>query len=662
SVVIHASDGVEAINVLACDYVVFMHMKLFQEQYVLFGYDKANPLHMPARLTLYSAARIVYEYDNHKYFNGLNIREFSEAVKIDIYSKDFNKGSYIPRINTWDINTKLKTYLESINAPDNEIQDILELIKPCNDRLLHKIDIEWKSRDLFKGLPNTKRVDLIKRIVNCPDTDVLKMIESFASLSKILFNNPDLDQKGGYRYDQGNHISKVVFGVSIESDRVSTVIFPLMTRAIQLEISDFEAIGLEQEINPEELILLKNHIFKTIEQFLRDYGDISSGGSKKFKDPLLNKLLYKAIEKMHIATAIHKNDNFLSHKVGAEVLNILTGYFPVKNMFQQDSINEAINSLYDFIKDALYRGKRSTYPSMKEMQIYYDAIKSLDDLSQGLDFVQTIWRINARSNTYSKLWSDSKYKAWNVITQLQDLFGTELLSFESLDELIFDKKTGKFISHHIDPDGKASLALYDQILTNADYHNTYATMPIASQKILKEGVRKLIQMGIDGKGSGRNGYINEDDIRKVFYGEVFSVRSRKTGADEINIPILSEYIIDSTGRKTLVSNPGLWDYHFSDVDFNQKLTDFNDKIERFRDTVQQTGSQKQAYMAMLSFKYQIALTRFYNDAGEFVNLMKMGSVLKPNDPNYMKLSDFGTYQHLYFTKILYRITIPLDSF
>jgi len=45
-------------------------------------------------------------------------------------------------------------------------------------------------------------------------------------------------------------------------------------------------------------------------------------------------------------------------------------------------------------------------------------------------------------------------------------------------------------------------------------------MPIAQQMVLKEGVRKLIQMGIDGKGSAKNGYINEKDIRAVFAGFV----------------------------------------------------------------------------------------------------------------------------------------------
>ena len=92
------------------------------------------------------------------------------------------------------------------------------------------------------------------------------------------------------------------------------------------------------------------------------------------------------------------------------------------------------------------------------------------------------------------------------------------------------------------------------------------------------------------------------------------------------------------------------------------LVDFNDKIKRFRETLQQTGSQKQAYIAMLSFKYKIALTKFYDDASEFTNFMMLGSLLKPKDPNYLELSIFGNYRHLYFTKLLYKITIPLTKF
>ena len=81
---------------------------------------------------------------------------------------------------------------------------------------------------------------------------------------------------------------------------------------------------------------------------------------------------------------------------------------------------------------------------------------------------------------YSLLFKNPYYKAWNVITQLEDLFGTDPLSFESLDDAIFDrnKATGLFTAHHMDQTKKQSLALYDQILTSIKYNPTYDTMPI----------------------------------------------------------------------------------------------------------------------------------------------------------------------------------------
>ena len=209
---------------------------------------------------------------------------------------------------------------------------------------------------------------------------------------------------------------------------------------------------------------------------------------------------------------------------------------------------------------------------------------------------------------------------------------------------------------------KEDLMLYGQILTNDYYHSTYNTMSVTDQKILKDGVRKLVQMGIDGKGSGKDNYINEDDIRNVFFGKTFAVRSRKTGKNEHSVPILSEYVIDSSGKKTLVGQPGLWDYHFSNVDLRDKLRSFNSKIEVYKKTFQQTNSKKQAFMAFLSFKYQIALTRFYNDATEFANFLNLGSLLKPTDPNYVNLLLFGDRHHFDISKALYRLTIPLYFF
>lgn len=472
-------------------------------------------------------------------------------------------------------------------------------------------------------------------------------------LSKILFNHPN-------EGDGNSYIDRNIFQKARSGYKATKIAFVLITRAHQLSISDFERVGLGQEVNNEVIRLLKEHILDTVEQVLRDYGYIASAGTKLFRNSLINKLNYKAIEKMHVATSIYLDNAYLSFEDVSRFLELpddITSYLTKGRVITEDAIKKSTDIIYGFITNKLYESAYN--PSMKELQIYYDAIDALKTLSRSVDFVKTADKIRKDpSKEYKTLWYDENYKAWNVLTQLQDLFGTEPLSFGSLDDKIFDGKrdTGLFDPHHINPKGKESLALYDQILTDGDYHNTYKTMSEASQRILKEGVRKLIQIGIDEK---RN--INEDDIKKVFYGKVFTVKSRATKTTETNIPILSDYYIDSTGKK-VASSLGLWDYHFSTVDFNTKLGDFNKKIKKFRDTLQQTGSQKEAYMAVLSFKYQIALTRFYDKAGEFANFMKLGAHLKPKDPNYLKLDIFGNYRHLHFTKLLYKLTIPLTSF
>jgi len=621
--------------------------KLFQEQYKLYGHDKLNPVYLPVRLTLCAVARILYEYDDHKYLNSYSIKEFAVKIGLTSYYDKFNDKDYIPEKGAWDLSSKLEAYLKSISAPDNEIQEILRSIKYLNDKLLHKIHIERASQDLFKDFPNTKKVELLRRIVNCPDTDILKMISSIPELSKILFNHPTYDQEGGSCY-----IRKTVFSYA-SSKKVTYMVFSLIARAAQLKISDFKAIGLEQEINQQDLDLLKIHISETIEKFLRDFNLISSEGSKLFKNLAINKLLYKAIEKMHIAAAIRKGDTLLGMSEGSKILNIppYNKYLAKGMTIDQDTISEAISNLYDFINEALYTGIVS---SIYELQYYYDAINALNKLNQRIDLVENIYKRAAKINeiygsSYSNLWYDPTYKAWNVLTQLQDLFGTEPLSFESLDQKIFDKnsRTGLFEPHHMDREHKESLALYDQILTYNRYNPTYDTMSIAQQKILKEGVRKLIQMGIEGKGSAKGGYINADDIRKVFAGQTFDVTSRKTGKKEYNIPILSE---KSKFWQRNREKTGLWDYHFSDIDFKDKLNDFNDKIEVFRKTLKQTSSQKQAYMAVLSFKYGIALTRFYNDASKFASFMFTPSLLTetPLFPLY-----FGDRRYLVISKILF---------
>ncbi|MBD3212465.1 MAG: hypothetical protein GF311_07640, partial [Candidatus Lokiarchaeota archaeon] len=102
---------------------------------------------------------------------------------------------------------------------------------------------------------------------------------------------------------------------------------------------------------------------------------------------------------------------------------------------------------------------------------------------------------------------------------------------------------------------------------------------------------------------------------------LFEVKSRKTGNHESGIPILTTK--DGGGNKI----HGLWDFHFNDVPFNEKLMVFNDKIENYRlalETFKGTSnSGKKAFLEFLkTSKYNNLRSNFYDDAEEFANEMQ----------------------------------------
>ena len=103
---------------------------------------------------------------------------------------------------------------------------------------------------------------------------------------------------------------------------------------------------------------------------------------------------------------------------------------------------------------------------------------------------------------------------------LADLLGTDPLSFESLDDRIFDKNflTGFYARHHKDSANKQSMALYDLILSNSDYHNDYKQISTADQEVLEQGVKRLTQLALDKSDFDGDGKISIEDIRNVFRG------------------------------------------------------------------------------------------------------------------------------------------------
>lgn len=542
----------------------------------------------------------------------------------------------------------------------HHIDIIISQLKPVIDEFVSKIELERQIQDLFEGKPDGPKKVLLSRIVNCPETDVLKRIGKLKDLSKILFNHPKFDQKGGVYYDtRGSYLDERFFHRNVDPNNPTQNpefpriyrVFPILVRASHLTIGDFKEINLE--VSLKEVKVIKKHISDTVYQFLKDYGYIKRQGMRRYNNPILIRQLFDTVESVYLAAAIYENDNFITIDKASRALRmshqLTTHLVEGLNMNPTKTFNVLSDTLNDFIVDALVASSGDFLAAYDEIVYYTDALNALDDLRTVTSLSRRAYRDSIRAalgspwSQYSQLFHNPYYKAWNIITQLQDLFGTDPLSFDSLEDWIFDKATSNFIPHHMDPTKKMSNALYDQILTTRNYNPTYDTMPIAQQLILKVGIRQLIQLGIDGKGSAANGYINDADIKRVFAGKMFTVNSKGV----LNAPILTQG-----------SNLGLWDHYFSQSPrvWKMKLDKFNAKIKAFRTAFKSTGSQKQAYLAVLQKFYgKYAMTRFYSKAEEFAKRMMIISISGAPYRQRYPISSLGNYMYIYLTKLIFNL-------
>jgi len=346
-----------------------------------------------------------------------------------------------------------------------------------------------------------------------------------------------------------------------------------------------------------------------------------------------------------IFTSEEINSNLNSVKVGKKQY---TDYLTQGTLLGPKTIIEFTNVVYSYLLENIHIDGNVMTRYAEENIFYIDALNALDELSRVQDIVRPV-RLMIRQASgldtrgYALLFSRPNYKSWNIIMQMGDLFATDPLSFESLEDALFDgdPNTGLFQPNHMEntPNGKASLALYDQILTNDDYHNTYHTMPRQDQEALKHGIRRLIYIGINGKGRGPNGEITEADIRRVFNRKTFSVKSRLTHIQESNIPILRTNGIN-----------GLWDDHFAKVPLSSKLNILNKKITSFRNKLATTHSFKQAYMTLYD-KYPIAKSNIYR-ARNFNNQLGGAALLGRDIRNIWSVDKFMHLYEAYLSSII----------
>ncbi|KKL16024.1 hypothetical protein LCGC14_2499730, partial [marine sediment metagenome] len=350
--------------------------------------------------------------------------------------------------------------------------------------------------------------DFLERIIDCPDTDILKLVNTKNDLDFLLFDYPS------YRSSTKTYLTEIYFA---RPGWASLATFERVLHRISvLELSDFDAIGLGDEIDYTTLKKLKEHAQSTIYEFsqqnkINNYLRVGfSYETKELRDLQLE--VFRALWK---ATAYHEDDFFLFFTGVAQAFGyskgFYTGHITNPGMLLDSDVMKLSKILDKFILEM--SSSSTSLFNIKKLRAYLDAQKKLIQYQQ-LRYQSIVeWsESDAPKTWFQKLFlpsttrkgyaygfaEDPLYRGWAVSMDLFDLFGTEPISGISIPDAAFDVNDPLTYNLHHPSKNTMSIALYDQILTiqQLGIHLVYESMSETQQIILKKGLRELMLTGI----------------------------------------------------------------------------------------------------------------------------------------------------------------------
>ncbi len=466
---------------------------------------------------VFEASKILQENGETPILTSFSQKDFKSYFSFDPHFTDLKKPNKYPHLDLWlDLKDKvIKEFnckgLYHLNPKVIFIfSDIASVInnKLKNKNLLDKFT-PANSPDYA-----AKR-ELLERIIDCPDTEVLKMIDRKGDLDFLLFNHPS------YTDNTNSYLHAVYF----DNPGWNSLAFIdcLLSRVSSLKIDDFEKVGLEEEINSEALMKLKKHVKRVIEEFIQEFDiyNYQAVGvtyqSKELRDSQL-----EAIRALWKAASYHENSHFISYSKFSEVFecgkSFYTDHITLSGMISDLGVIHFSKKLDGFITEeassisSLYITSNIDLSYTNEkLKNYVDAKAKLLHYSQLRQEHIEIW---LKSDESTKSWfenlfipsghrpgyaygfgDDALYRGFMVTMNLLGYFGTDFISGIAIPNTAFDNNNPqfKYATHHPSKN-KMSLALYDQILTMKQYslHDVYESMSEIQQSILKYGIWRLL--------------------------------------------------------------------------------------------------------------------------------------------------------------------------
>lgn len=474
--------------------------------------------------------------------------------------------------------------------------------------------------------------ELIDRIINCPDTDVLKMADKLVQLDFLFFNNPK------YGIGSSNPTTTYFGSVFFKSPTFKSLatIDALLERIRTLEISDFKKVGLENQINSETLDKLKDHATEVVNDYIQEYYSNYELVGITYQTEELRDLQTDFIRALWKAGAYLNENRFAPYSEALGVFNLKPNFFNqhvsssgMTNTYSVMILNSKLDNLIneqmatitipsgqftysdilstDVTSSLFSNDKLNALIEAKEKLILYqekmlEAMKTWKSTDSGIKswfeklFVPSTGRVG-----YTVGWDkDPLYRGWMVTTKLLNIWGTSLISGDSIPDSAFD--TGhplRYVLHHKDGSNTMSLASYDIALGYEQYH----PLPIGSmsQKDLdriEAGIKQLYQIGLDRLTPINGEWVTLSDFKRVFPDTL---------------------LFDSSygGNDYRVSLYEMWaNIYAQNQNFDQKMGFINAKIQTYKDAVIAGENPSQA---VLNKFWPSAEDRFLSSAKDFMS-------------------------------------------
>jgi hypothetical protein len=625
----------------------------------LFGHTSDFNMYRHIRNSLVKITELLYwdstQFRPSKQYN-YPIRLFLRDVGIFPELHSLKVGKEV-KINTYkDYFKKIFKYIQGKVHPDTK-----EKIKHISKVLIETISVFNKSQDKFKEFYGQKG-NLLKKIYNCPYTNILKKVDSIRYISFLLFGYFPLNSKENPHYK--NYISQIFLKTeSSTPGSINSLDFRIST----LTLKDFEIVGLENQIDQKSLDKFKDYCSMEIQKYRNIYHAYNHDViSFTYQTSELMKERYDMILKIWKAGAYFMNNHFIDYsnifkELGfSEGNNLFNKKITYGEIFYPRELNKITNGLHNFIEDEL----KNKNPNQKKLHAYSQAIKAVkkywyidrkarqkwyEDPKNKLNWFDNLFIGSNFMIGYSKGFSSSNsYKSWLIIMKIFNLFGTDIMTGFSIPNEAFDSKdrSNLFAPHHINPDNKISIKLSDIILTWGDFHVIFESFSnLNSQlkiKMLEIKLRKLIEIGLNKDRSDVKQYPDEEVNQWITKNDFFKI-----------FHLSKKYKVEYQEKIHEGSLYYLWSKVFSEKSsFNQKIKDLNKKIETFK-IAENNGFN--GYFKLIKKHYKSVGLRFLNNARKFTqNVYEM--VINGNIPTSdHKFQDIASIGDAFLMKVAFEI-------